>query len=331
MPRKRLPSLLPFAALLLTGCAPMSLLITPVPGGRALVEVELERDSIWASQRIAVIDVEGTISGGRGTTLLGAMIDNPVAIFTEKLDRAADDPRVRAVVLRVNSPGGGVTASAMMHAELLRFRQKTGKPVITSMLDVAASGGYYLACGTDRIVAMPTTVTGSIGVIMIMPDLTGTMALVGARANVVKSATFKDAGSPFRTMTPEDRAIFQGIIDEMYARFVDVVAAGRPKLDAERVRTLADGRVYTATQALEAGLVDQIGDLRDALAAARTAAGLAADTPVVTVGYARPASYRPNIYAEAPAGPDVSVVNLPIPDWLKPGGPQFLYLWAPGW
>ena len=318
--------------LLCVGCAPMSLLITPVPSSRALVEFEVERDNIWASKKVAIIDVEGTISGGRGTTLLGAMIDNPVSVFAEKLRKAAKDPQVKAVVLRVNSPGGGVTASEMMHAELLRFREKTGKPVVTSMLDLAASGGYYIACATDHIVAMRSTVTGSIGVIMITPDLSGTMSMIGARANVIKSAAMKDAGSPFRSMNAEDRAMFQGIIDSMYERFLEVVQEGRPDLAPDKLRTLADGSVYTSTQALQNGLVDEIGDLRHAVSVARNAVGLG-DEPITVVTYARPASYRPNLYAEVPGtvGTDVNLLKLDLGEALQGGGPQFLYLWAPGW
>jgi protease-4 len=304
--------------LLSAGCGPSSLLITPVSASRDLQEKEVLRQSVWASKKIALIDLDGVITNAAPSSLLG-------------LDKAAGDKNVRAVVLRINSPGGGVTASDLMYGELKGFRERTGKPVIACMMDVAASGGYYLACAADRIIAHPTTVTGSIGVIMIAPDLTGTMQKLGIRTNVIKSGELKDAGSPFREMEPKDRAIFEGIVREMYARFLSVVAAGRPGLSEEKLREVADGRVYTAQQALELGFIDQIGTLHDAIAAARTAAGMD-DIKIVVVEYARDLQHRPNVYAESPGIPaQVNLFNLQLPTWLAGPSPQFLYLWAPGW
>jgi len=317
--------------LLAGGCAPMSFLITPVPSSRGLVEFEVQRDSLWASKKIALIDVEGTITNARAQTMLGVQSDNPVSVFTEKLRRAGNDRNVRAVVLRINSPGGGVTASELMYDELRRFRERTGKPVIASMLDVAASGGYYIACGCDEIYAMPTTVTGSIGVIMIAPDISGTMAKIGVRTNVIKSGAMKDVGSPFRAMSPADREVFQDMIDQMYEQFVQVVVDARSDLSEARVRELADGRVYLGPVAKEHGLVDEIGTLHDALDAARSAAGLA-DEPIIVVQYARPAAYKPNIHAAAPGGrPQVNLIHVELPFWLNSPSPGFMYMWAPGW
>ncbi len=324
----------PVAALLtlvVTGCGPGSLLITPVSPSRELQEHEVLRESVWASQKIALVDVDGVIANAVPPSLLGPAGDNPVVLFKEKLDRAAADRSVRAVVLRINSPGGGVTASDLMYEELKGFRRRTGKPVIACMMDVAASGGYYLACAADRIIAHPTTVTGSIGVIMIAPDLTGTMQKLGIRTNVIKSGEMKDAGSPFREMEADERAIFEGIVRDMYDRFLKVVAAGRPGISEEKLREVADGRVYTAAQALDLGFVDQIGTLHDALKGARSAAELD-DAKIVVVEYARELQHRPNIYADAPAPPaQVNVFNLELPQWLSSPSPQFLYLWAPGW
>lgn len=313
------------------GCGGVSFLVTPVAGTRALGEVELQRDGLFAADKIAVIDVDGVLRNDRGGTVLGLWeSQNPVATLREKLDKAARDRSVRAVVLRINSPGGGVTASDLMHAEVERFKRRTGKPVVASLLDVAASGGYYLACASDRIIAHPTTITGSIGVIMVAPDFSGTMAKIGARANIIKSGPLKDAGSPFREMSSGDRAYFQKLIDEMYERFLAVVAAGRPGLRPETLRAIADGRVYLAGEALSNGLVDAIGSLDDAVAAAREAGGLGS-RPVVVVQYARPAEWRPNYYAAAPGQPatQINLVNVELPEWLNGGQPQFLYLWLP--
>ena len=319
------------ACFLLAGCAPTSFLITPMPPKQELVEHVVWRESPWAVRKIALVDVDGVLSNVRSSSLLGTPGENPVSLFTEKLERAAKDDQVRAVVLRINSPGGSVTASDLMYTELREFRARTGKPVIAAMLDVAASGGYYIACAADEIYASPTTVTGSIGVVMLAPEFAGTMSKIGARVNVIKSGELKDAGSPFRTMTDQDRAVFQGLIDDMYARFLKVVQESRRNLSGERVRELADGRVYFGPQAKELGLVDQIGTLHDALAAAKRAAGLDRRA-VKVVEYSRPYHYRPNIYAGGEPPPtQVNLVNIGLPDWLFSPAPQFLYLWAPGW
>jgi protease-4 len=317
--------------LTLAGCAPMSLLVTPVPRAKDLVENEVTRESIWATQKIALIDVDGLLRNERDWSLLGPPGENPVSLFKEKLDKAAADGNVKAVVVRINSPGGSVTASDLMYTELKEFKRKTGKPVIAAMLDVAASGGYYVACAADKIYAHPTTVTGSIGVVMVAPDFSGTMDKLGIRANIIKSAELKDAGSPFREMTENDRMVFQRMITAMYARFLNVVAEARTTINQTRLKEIADGRVYLAQEAKEQGLVDEIGTLHDTLAAARTAAGLDKKA-VIVVEYARPLLHRPNIYASAPNVPaQVNLINVELPAWLKSPAPQFMYLWAPGW
>lgn len=314
-------------ALLATGCVPTSFLITPVTSNPRLREHVVTREGLLAVDKIAVIDVEGTIRNSSGFSLLPGPGENPVVVFKEKLDLARRDPAVKAVVLRINSPGGGVTASDLMYAELLDFKARTKRPVVTSMLDVAASGGYYLACATDHIVAMPTTVTGSIGVIMLTPDVSRGLGKIGVEFNVIKSGQFKDAGSPFRELTPADRAVFEGMIQNMYERFLAVVVNGRPKLNAAQVRTLADGRVYLGDEALKNGLVDELGNVQTAIAAAKRAAGLERHN-ILVVQYARPYGYKPNVYAEAP--PQVNLLNIQLPGMLPPS-PEFLYLWAPGW
>jgi protease-4 len=312
--------------LLLTGCGPTSFLITPVPAKQALTEEVVLRESPWAVKKIALVDVEGVLTNIRATSLLGTTGENPVSLFAEKLDKAAQDPNVRAVVLRINSPGGGVTATDLMYDELRHFRQRTQKPVIAVVLDVGASGAYYLACGADKIYALPTSVTGSIGVIMIAPEFSGTLAKIGAHVNVIKSGALKDMGSLFREMNDKDR-----LIDGMYGRFRDVVARSRTGLDRERLHELADGRVYLGTDAKELGLIDEVGTLRQALSAAKQAGGLGA-VKIKVVQYARPLAYRPNIYAQSDQPPgQVNLVNVQLPDWLSNPAAQLMYIWAPGW
>ncbi len=310
-------------------CSAPSFLITPVSSRRQLVETELSRETFFARDKIALIDVSGTIQNAETGFFLSPG-DNPVSLLLEQLDAARRDKAVKAVILRINSPGGTVVASELMHDEIIHFRKTTGKPVVAVMMDVAASGGYYVACASDEIVARPSTVTGSIGVIMLMFDVTGTMNMIGVKGDAITSGPFKDAGSPFRTMKPEEREWFQRIVLDMYERFVKVVVAGRPKLDEATVRKLADGRVYTAGQALEVGLIDRIATLRDTVDSVKKRVHSSA---IRLVAYARPYDYRPNYYASAPAYPtmtQVNLMNIDLPTSLLPHTPRFLYLWAPG-
>lgn len=321
------------AAAVGAGCSAPSLLITPVSGKRELRESEILRETLLARDKIAVIDVSGVIVDTPRFALFGEG-ENPVSVLLEQLDKAARDGQVKAVVLRINSPGGTVTASELMHDEITHFRRTTGKPVIAHLVDVGASGGYYVACACDEIVAQRTTVTGSIGVIMQLFDVTGTMEMIGVQADAITSGPRKDAGSPFRALTEEERLIFQNIVDAMFEEFVRVVDAGRPNLTEEQVRTLADGRVYLAPQALEAGLIDRIGTFRQTLAAAKQRAGIERARVVM---YHRPHEYRPNYYAQtaaaglpAAAGTQVNLLNVNAAGLDTSLSPRFLYLWQPG-
>ena len=316
--------------LLVGGCMPGGIMITPVSTNQEMVEQTLASEGAFVSDRIAVLDVEGVILNMNEPRMIGQG-EHPVARLLEQLDAARRDPRVKGVILRINSPGGSVVASELMHNEISDFRKRTGKPVVAVLMDVAASGGYYIACACDRIVAQHSTVTGSIGVIMQLIDLSGTMQKIGLEAPAITSAANKDAGSPFKKLTPEQRAIFQAIIDQMFATFVDVVDAGRPNLNREQVLALADGRVYVAPQALEAGLIDGIATLRETVAALKEQLGL---QKIRLVAYRRPLGYKPNYYAQADRAPQastqVNLVNVEAASpWLSPT-PQFLYLWAPG-
>jgi len=323
----RRPFALSFVLAALPACSSPSLLITPVSSNRGLVETELSRDSFFARDKVALIDVSGVLIDGPRLQLLGEG-ENPVSLFTEQLDRARRDSSVRGVILRINSPGGAVVAAELMHEEITHFK-KSRKPIVAVMMDVAASGGYYIACACDEIVAQPSTVTGSIGVIMQMFDLSGTMNLIGVKSDAITSGVHKDTGSLFRPMRPEEREQFQGIVNDMYERFVGVVAAGRSKLDEAAVRELADGRVYTAHQALEAGLIDRIATIRATVAGMKKRLGA---KRVRLVTYHRPADYRPNYYALAPTAPggDLNLLKIEGATWLEHTTPRFMYLWAPG-
>ena len=309
---------------------PDGILIMPVSARRDLVEETLETEGLFVGDKIAVIDVEGLLLNVDKPRLFGEG-EHPVARLLEQLDKARKDKNVRAVILRINSPGGSVTASELMYNEVMDFRRRTQRPVVAVMMDVAASGGYYVACACDEIVAQRSTVTGSIGVLMQLFDFSGTMRKIGVEAPAITSAENKDAGSPFKKLDPEQRSIFQSVVDEMFESFVDVVDRGRPNLTREQVLGLADGRVYSATQAIEVGLIDRIANLRETIGAIKQELGLAR---VRLVAYRRPLGFRPNYYARAersaPAGTQLNLINVDASSWWLPPTPQFLYLWSPG-
>ena len=236
---------------------------------------------------------------------------------------------MRALVLRIDTPGGDVTTADILYHEVREYGKETGVPVVAELMDTAASGGYYIASAADFIMAQPTSITGSIGVVAYNVNAEGLLDKIGIRDMTVKSGDKKDMGSPLREMTAEEREILQGIIDELYGRFLDVVYRGRKgRIPMERLRELADGRVYTARQALSSGLIDGMGYMEDAVAEARRLAGLK-EARVVT--YSEADEYRKNIYS-APAVPAPSVINLLNIDAssLGPGaGLRFMYIWSP--
>jgi protease-4 len=221
-----------------------------------------------ARKQVGVITLEGVIMSG-SSGLFSAAGTGPVLA---QLHEAAEDPDIGALVIRINSPGGTVAASQELYEEALKVKE-AGKKLVVSMGDVAASGGYMVACAADKIVANPGTTTGSIGVIMQFQNVEGLYDKLGLKENVIKSAPHKDIGSSTRPMTAEERKILQGMVDEMYEQFVKIVARGR-NMSVEEVRKLADGRIFTGTQAKELGLVDELGNYYDALRIAADLAGI---------------------------------------------------------
>jgi len=318
--------------LYIAGCQPAGgIKISVVPADKTLRERTIISESWLTPHKIALLDVSGLLVDQYRNGLLTEG-ENPVALLAEQLDKAEKDPAVKAVIIRINSPGGTVTASTIMHDEIVRFRKETGKPAVALLMDVAASGGYYVACACDRIVAHRSTVTGSIGVILQLFSLQGTLNKIGVKTFAIKSGPFKDAGSPLRDLRPEERKMFQDIINNFYEQFVQAVATGRPQLSAERVRQIADGRVFTAQEALRLGLIDEIGNFYTALQWVKDRLKVRA---VKVVTYHRPLQYKPNIYAAGPVGSG-AVQTAPAAIAIGAGTverllrPKFLYLWAPG-
>ena len=198
--------------------------------------------------------------------------------LVEQIIEFRDSRAVKSVVLRIDSPGGGVGPSQEIHSELKRLAKE--KPLIVSMGSVAASGGYYVAVAGERIFANPGTITGSIGVIMSFPDYQGIMEKVGVKTQVIKSGRFKDIGSSTRDFTDADRELLQNMIDEVHSQFVNAISEGR-NLPVERLQPFVDGRIFTGQQALDAGLIDELGCLSDAVRHAGNVAGLGDDPRVI--------------------------------------------------
>lgn len=224
---------------------------------------------LYQEPRVAVIRVNGPIVGGDDADMAwGSPSSTTSGALMRQFRKARQDDSVQAVLLRVNSPGGSAAATQEAAAELQKLKD-SGKPVVVSMGDTAASGAYWLAAYGDKIYANPSTITGSIGVYMSYYDVQGLSEKLGVREEKIKSGPHKDIFSPFRPMTEEERRLTQNMVDDMYEQFVAVVAEQR-HMDGEKVRSLADGQVFTGVQAKEAGLVDELGNYYDALGYAGT-------------------------------------------------------------
>ncbi|HEY7540169.1 MAG TPA: signal peptide peptidase SppA [Methylomirabilota bacterium] len=314
------------------------LVFVVLAAGCSLISVDLtprikplEERTVEGSGRTKILltDVSGFLSeeGQSQTLVIGAPTPRVGLLvrFREELKKAAEDSDVKAVIVRINSPGGTVTASDIMFKELQLYKRAAKVPVVAVMMDVAASGGYYVALGADTIVAHPTTVTGSIGVIMLTLNAEGLLQKLGVSASAVKSGERKDMGSPFRAMTPEEHQIFQSVIDGLHGQFLARLVESR-KIPMDTAKRIADGRVYTAQQALDLKLIDRIGYMDDALELTRKAIGVERAKVVV---YQRPSDYRATYYArsEAPSGSlDATVSRLAS---VMGSGPGFFYLWWP--
>jgi protease-4 len=238
---------------------------------------EAKKTPTTSSGKIAVIYLTGVISNTEDNALLGTV--SSTAQTMQDLEKAEKDSSLQAVVIRIDSPGGSASASHELYEQILRVK-KSGKKVVASLGDMAASGGYYSAVAADKIVSVPSTITGSIGVISTVPNLEELYSKIGYRERVFKSGAHKDMLSPTRPLTPEEEKIMEGIIADTYDQFVEVVAKGRG-LPQDRVRQLADGRIYTGSQAKELGLVDELGGKRDAIKLAAKLAGIKGEPKVV--------------------------------------------------
>ena len=282
-------------------------------------------------EKILLMEIEGLISEKKSSKPFQLQVEpSMVSSVKEQLDMAAADERVRGILLMINSPGGTVTASDIIYSEIRRFKEEKQVKVVALLHGTATSGGYYVALGADRIIAYPTTVTGSIGVVLLNLNLDGLMEKIGVSNATVKSGMYKDLGSPFRKPEKGEKEILQGVVDELHGRFVRVVGDNRRGLNLSDHPEWLDGRIFTARQALSDGLIDQIGYVADAVDWVR---GAAAAPDARVVRYKRRGDYLPNIYSygkEQDIQAEFNLIKLDLEGLLSGGGPTFMYLWMPG-
>lgn len=322
--RTHLFIILAVTALFVNGCAAPKIKLFP-DATDPLREFTLQGTE---KGKVLVIPIRGIISDAPRKWFPRAR-PSIVQEIVSQLRLAEKDEEVRAVLLKIDSPGGSTTASDVLYHEIMAFKKRTGAKVIVAMMDVAASGGYYVSLPADFILAHPTTVTGSIGAIFIRPKVTGVMGKIGLDIEVNKSGKNKDMGSPFRQTTEEEEKILQGLTDELGGRFVGLVAKHR-KLDQKPLADISTARVYLAKEALQLGLVDKIGYLSDAVMQARKLSGLPEDTKVVV--YRRTEYPDDNLYNTSTtqySGSGLSLIDLGLPDSMTSLRTGFYYLWSP--
>lgn len=276
--------------------------------------------------KVLLVEIKGVISNKKTVSSLGVetqlgMVDR----VREILKKAEQDDDVKALMLRIDSPGGTVTASDIIYHEIKLFKQRKNIKVYAVVMDLAASGGYYIAQAADRIFVHPTSLTGSIGVIALKMNIKGLMDKIGVDFEVVKSGDHKDFLSPFRPMTEGERKVFQETIDSMHQRFVSTIEENRKQLSRDEINELADGRIYTSEQALKAKLVDQIAYLDEVEDFIQKDLGLDA---LRVVMYYRSGQYKSNIYSSTlPPSINFNWINLNfVPDTPEL---NFMYLWMP--
>jgi len=307
-----------------TGCAFVTVPLFPSKG-------PLEEQAVQGQKgpKVLLMNIDGLISDAPDKSLLGTGDPSTVSLVREELQKAKESGNIRGIITIVNSPGGTVTASDIVYHEILRFKKDSNVPVYAIMLDTAASGGYYVSLAADRIYAHPTTITGSIGVISLTLNFEGLMQKIGIQSKVKKSGDKKDIFSPFRADTEEEGAIMQTIVDLLHKRFLDAVEEGRSgRIKRAQIEALADGRPYTAGQALEQGLIDKIGYMDDVIG--DMSRELNTDE-IRLVRYVRSGDYSGSIYSATAvrSRPDFDLSLLTEIAFFERPDARFLYLWQP--
>jgi len=317
--------LLVFAA----GCSDRTVQIDLVPSNPQIQQQTIESSGVWFNtNKIAIVTITGMIANGYESSLFSSG-HNPVSDLREALDDISQDGTVKAVILRMDTPGGTVTASQMMYGDILAFKKKTHIPVIASMMDVCASGGYYVSCASDYQMAYSTTITGSIGVIVQLFNVHRLIDRWGIDAPVFVSGPNKDTGSPFQPMSDSSKALIQHFVDQFYGQFVGIVKSSHPDVNPADWKMLTDGRPITGVDAANDHLINSLGTLDDAIAQAKKMAGIQNADIVL---YARDDQNAGSIYSHSqttPAQSQNNLVNVDLSDFDASSllHPTFLYMW----
>ncbi len=279
--------------------------------------------------KILIIDISGMISTEEKSGALGIGHEqNMVARIKEELELAGRDKLIKAVILKINSPGGTVTASDIIYHEIRTLKQNNGIKVVASLMELGTSGAYYIANSADKIIAHPTTITGSIGVIVLKLNFSGLMDKIGIKNETIKSGDKKDILLPLRAMSVDEKALMQQIIGQFKDRFIEVIKKGRPDIKENDLQLAADGRILSPQDALDLGLIDKIGYLDDAVDTAKELAGL---DNARLIMYQPPSSYKSNIYAQAgkTAGFSLNPGQMNLSQFSAGIKPYFMYAWQP--
>jgi len=277
--------------------------------------------------KVLLMEVQGFISNVSKKSLIGQKIEvGMVEKIREILATAEKDSDIKALWVKINSSGGTVTSSDLIYHEIKMFKKRRNIKVYASVIDMAASGGYYIAVAADQIIAHPTSLVGSIGVIAVKLNAESLMGKVGLEWEIVKSGDKKDFLSPFRPFTPEERELFQETINGFHNRFVHVISENRPQLNVDSVGQLADGRVYSSKQAQESGLIDKVAYMDETESIIKADLGV---DEVKVVTYHRPGQYKSNVYSSLPVNPSIKLIDLKLDIFPKTNGPAFLYYWMP--
>lgn len=282
----------------------------------------------YGDKKVLLIDISGTISMEEEPQLGGFKREpSIVAKVKEILRLAQKDEDIKAIVLKINSPGGTVTASDIIHHEISALKRRTGVKVVACMMELGTSGAYYIATAADRIVSHPTTVTGSVGVIVLKLNMAELMQKVGVQEENIKSGDKKDILLPLRSMSPDERELIQQIVNELQQRFIQVIKDGRQGINPQQLEQIADGRILSSKDAKRLGLIDQIGYLNDAIESAKQLAGLPEARVIM---YQSPYNRRANIYTQATAQvSQQNSVHAYLKDLLPSVNPYFMYMWLP--
>ena len=291
-----------------------------------LQEFTIEGD---APGKVLVVHIRGNISDAPQRRLVStrpSMVQEVVA----QLRKAEKDSEIKAVLLKINSSGGSATASDILYNEIVAFKTKTQAKVVVALMDFAASGGYYVSLPADHILAHPTTITGSVGVVFLRPDVGGLLDKIGVGVDVSKTGKNKDMGSPFRQATAEEKQIVQNMIDRLGQRFINRIAEHR-RLDSQSLKEISTARIFLADEALKLGMIDRVGYIREAVSTAKSLAGLPENAKVIV--YRRTEFPEDNLYNTSTSqyeGQGLSIVSLDLPAPLTSFQAGFYYLWQPG-